>query len=360
MIDFHLDEEQQLIRDTVAAFARERLRPAGHEADESGEVPPALAQEAWELGLAQATIPEACGGFGQEPSAITGTVIAEALAEGDLSIAAHVLSPRLVIDPVVLLGNEQQQAEILSDYTGEEFTPGSAALLEPRWGNSAFDLKTTAVLDGDDYVINGDKCQVALAATSPWIIVYAAADNGIAALAVRAGTAGLEISEREKNLGLNALDTREIHFKDCRVPASMRLGGDASDLIRRCRVAQSAMAVGVGKASLEYACAYAKEREAFGTMIAQKQAIAFMLAEMAIEVDAARLLGQEAAWKLDSGGDAVREVSIARTYAADAVMMITDNGVQVLGGHGFIRDHPVELWARNGRGFAIFEGLASV
>jgi alkylation response protein AidB-like acyl-CoA dehydrogenase len=120
------------------------------------------------------------------------------------------------------------------------------------------------------------------------------------------------------------------------------------------------MAVGVAKASLDYAIDYAKERDAFGQKIAQKQAIAFMLAEMAIEVDASRLLNWEAAWKIEQDGDAAREVSIAHRYAADATMGVTDNGIQVLGGHGFIRDHPVELWARNARGFAIFEGIASV
>jgi acyl-CoA dehydrogenase len=131
-------------------------------------------------------------------------------------------------------------------------------------------------------------------------------------------------------------------------------------MLRRAHVAQSAMAVGVAKAALDYSVEYAKEREAFGVKIGQKQAIAFMLAEMAIEVDASRLLNWEAAWKLDQTDSAVREVALAHRYVADAVMTITDNGIQVLGGHGFIRDHPVELWARNGRGFATFEGLASV
>lgn len=131
-------------------------------------------------------------------------------------------------------------------------------------------------------------------------------------------------------------------------------------MLRRARVAQSAMAVGVAKASLDYAIKYAKDRDAFGMKIAQKQAIAFMIADMATEAEAARLLNYEAAWNLDQGADCRREVAIAHRYSADMAMTVTDNGLQVLGGHGFIRDHPVEMWARNARGFAIFEGIASV
>jgi acyl-CoA dehydrogenase len=144
------------------------------------------------------------------------------------------------------------------------------------------------------------------------------------------------------------------------VPASARLGGDAAPMLRRSRVAQSAMAVGIAKASLDYAIDYAKDRDAFGTKIAQKQAIAFMIADMATETEAARLLNYEAAWNLDQGNEASREVAIAHRYTADMAMQVTDNGLQVLGGHGFIRDHPVEMWARNARGFAVFEGIASV
>ncbi|MFQ5478414.1 MAG: acyl-CoA dehydrogenase family protein [Candidatus Binatia bacterium] len=360
MIDFHLDEDQQLIEETVVSFARDRVRPAAHEADETETIPTDLVEEAWGLGLAQATVPESCGGFGQPGSAVTGAVIAEKLAEGDLAIALHVLSPRLVIDPVVLLGNEEQQKEILPAYCGDSFAAGSAAVMEPRWDANIDHMRCSAVLDGDEYVINGEKCQVPLANSAPWIIVYASDGETVAALAVRQGTPGMEVGEREKNMGVKALETHAVKFNDCRVPASARLGTDASPMLRRARVAQSAMAVGVGKASLDYAIEYAKEREAFGVKIGQKQAIAFMLAEMAIEVDASRLLNWEAAWKIDQNEDATREVAMARRYAADAVMMVTDNGIQVLGGHGFIREHPVELWARNGRGFAVFEGLASV
>ena len=361
MIDFELDEEQQLIRETVASFAAEQIRPAAREADETGVIPEALVKAAWDLGLIQGSVPESYGGYASgEPSAVTGAIVAEGLAEGDLAIALHLLSPRLVVDPVLRLGSEEQKQAILPAYMGDRFAPGSAAVVEPWLGFHFTKMRTTARRDGSHWVIDGDKCQAVLAASAPHVVVYAATDGGIGAFVVASGTPGMTIGEREKNLGLRGLETFEIRFDGCRVPASARLGGDATPMLRRARVAQSAMAVGIAKASLEYAITYAKDRDAFGVKIAQKQAIAFMIADMATETEAARLLNFEAAWNLDQGSEGAREVAIAHRYSADMAMAVTDNGLQVLGGHGFIRDHPVEMWARNARGFAIFEGIASV
>ena len=361
MIDFELDEEQQLIRETVTSFASEQLRPAAREADETGVIPASIIKAAWDLGLIQGSVPESYGGYASgEPSAITGAIVAEGLAEGDLAIALHILSPRLVVDPVLRLGSEDQKKEILPAYLSDAFTPGSAAVVEPWLGFHFSKMRTTARRDGSDWVLDGEKCQAVLAASAPHVVVYAKDGDGIGAFVVPAGTAGMVIGEREKNLGLRGLETYEIRFDGCRVPASARLGGDATSMLRRSRVAQSAMAVGLAKASLDYAIAYAKDRDAFGVKIAQKQAIAFMIADMATETEAARLLNFEAAWNLDQGSEGSREVAIAHRYSADMAMTVTDNGLQVLGGHGFIRDHPVEMWARNARGFAIFEGIASV
>ena len=361
MIDFELDEEQQLIRETVTSFAAEQVRPAAREADETGVIPASLVSAAWELGLIQGTVPESYGGYASgNPSAVTGALVAEGLAEGDLAIALHLLSPRLVVDAVLCLGSEEQKAAVLPTYLGDKFVPGSAAAVEPWLGFHFTKMRTTARKDGADWVIDGEKCQAVAAADAPHIVVYAATDDGIGAFLVPAGTAGLTVGEREKNLGLRGLETYGVTLEGCRVPASARLGGDATVLLRRSRVAQSAMAVGVAKASLDYAIIYAKERDAFGVKIAQKQAIAFMIADMATETEAARLLNFEAAWNLDQGNDCGREVAIAHRYAADMAMAVTDSGLQVLGGHGFIRDHPVEMWVRNARGFAIFEGIASV
>ena len=361
MIDFELDEEQQLIRDTVSAFASEQLRPAAREADETGIIPDSIVKAGWDLGLIQGSVPESYGGYASaEPSAVTGAIVAEGLAEGDLAMALHILSPRLVVDAVIRLGSEDQKNDVLPTYLGDKFVPGSAAVVEPWIGFHFTKMRTKANKEGGDWVIEGEKCQAVLAAKAPHIVVYAATDDGIGAFLVPAGTAGMTIGEREKNLGLRGLETYEIKLTGCRVPASARLGGDATPMLRRSRVAQSAMAVGIAKASLDYAIDYAKDRDAFGTKIAQKQAIAFMIADMATETEAARLLNYEAAWNLDQGNEASREVAIAHRYTADMAMQVTDNGLQVLGGHGFIRDHPVEMWARNARGFAVFEGIASI
>lgn len=360
MIDIRLDEDQALIQETVRSFALEQIRPAAREAEESASIPQGLVAQAWELGLVQAAVPEEYGGQGRS-SAVTGAVIAESMAEGDLAFALHALSPRLVIDPVLHLGSQEQKAQVLRTYCGKTFVPGSAATMEPSW-NFAFNrMETTASKRGGEWVLQGQKCFVPLAADAPWMVVYARDEQGTtAAFLVAQGTPGVEIGEREKNMGVNALETYEVKLSECRLPAAARLGADATAMLRRARVAQSAMAVGVAKAALDYSINYAKEREAFGVKIAQKQAIAFMLAEMAIEIDATRLLCWEAAWKLDRGEDATREACLAKQYAANMVLAVTDHAVQILGGHGYIREHPVERWLRNGRGFAAFEGLVMV
>lgn len=367
MAGFQPTEEQQLIRDTVATFARAQIRPVAREADESGQIPSSVIQPAWELGLVQSTIPEAVGGIGESPSAVTGALVCEELAWGDLSIALHILAPHLVTQPLIALGNEDQQ-QLLRFYTGSDFCTGTAAVIEPRFGFDINELTTTATPHGGDILLNGSKCLVPLAAEAQHLLVYARDPNGLSAFIVPRGTPGLLIHEREKNMGLKAIATYELTLENCRLPASARLIGNLSPLLNRSRVAIASLAVGVARAAFEYATNYAKERRAFGSAIAQKQAIAFMLAEMAVEIDAARLLTWEAAWKIDAGQDvpvgdlsaATREACLAKNYAASMALKVTDNALQVLGGHGYIRDHFVELWLRNARGFATFEGLAMV
>ncbi|HXG18348.1 MAG TPA: acyl-CoA dehydrogenase family protein [Methylomirabilota bacterium] len=369
MVNFQPTEEQQLIQQTVASFAREQMRPAARDADESGQIPNALVQQAWELGLVQSTIPETLGGMGEAPSAVTGVLVYEELAWADLAIALHILTPRLVIQPVLALGNQEQQQQVLPAYTGAAFTPGTAAVMEPRFRFDINELTTTATREHDGYILNGTKCYVPLAAEAQHLLVYARSEEGLTAFLVPPGTPGLTVHGREKNMGLKALATYELTLERCRVPAAARLAGNLAPFLNRSRVALAALAVGVARAAFEYARDYAKERRAFGTAIAQKQAIAFLLAEMATEIDAARLLTWEAAWKIDAGRDtpldstvsgATREACLAKNYAANMALKVTDNAVQILGGHGYIRDHPVELWLRNARGFAVFEGLAIV
>jgi alkylation response protein AidB-like acyl-CoA dehydrogenase len=365
MAGFEPSEEQKLIRHTIAEFAREQIRPLAHDADESGEIPPDLVQQGWELGLVQSAIPQEHNGFGEARSIVTETLILEELAWGDLSIALHLLTPRLVAFPVMEMGTPEQKQRILPGYTGERFRAGSSALTEPRFDFDVTELQTTARADGDGFVLSGRKCFAPLADESDHLLVYARNGDGSAsAFLVERGAPGLQVVEREKNMGIKALATHEIRLDDCRVPGAARLGGDAgcnyARLLNYSRVGLAALAVGVARAAFEYARDYAKDRHAFGVAIARKQAIAFMLAEMAIEIDAARLLTWEAAWRLDRGEDATRESYLAKNYAANMALKVTDNALQVLGGHGYIREHPVELWLRNARGFAAFDGLVTV
>jgi alkylation response protein AidB-like acyl-CoA dehydrogenase len=227
-------------------------------------------------------------------------------------------------------------------------------------------MTTVARRDGNGFVLDGAKCMVALAAASDTLLVWAASANydRVDGFLLARDTPGLSVGEREKNMGLKALETFTLELKGCRVGAEARLGGEGGADFRRAmsqsRVAMAAMGVGVAHAAFDYARDYAKERKAFGVPIATKQAVAFMLADMAIEIDAARLLVWEAAWHLDRGEDAHRESYLARNYVAASALKVADNAVQVLGGHGYIREHPVEMWLRNARGFSALEGLATV
>ncbi len=369
MISFDLSEEQQMIRDTVVAFAADEIRPAARAADETGAIEPGLIGKAWELGLVRGAIPEQFGGYGDARSAVTGALVAEELAFGDLAIAVHTLAPRLLAYPVIEFGTDAQRARLLKPFGGDGFTAGAAALIEARFDFDASALDTIATADGAGFVLNGAKCCVPLAAASDAILVFAATNRdagfgGVDAFIVARGAAGMTISDREQNMGLKGLATYEVKLENCRLGSDARLGGNQGinfiRILSQSRVATAAMAVGVAHAAFEYAKAYAKERRAFGVPIATKQAIAFMLAEMATEIDATRLLVWEAAARLDRGADALKESYQARNYAAQSALMVTDNAVQILGGHGYIREHPVEMFLRNARGFATFDGLATV
>ena len=363
MISFEMTEEQKMIVEAVSKFAVEEMREAARECDEAGQVPRELVDTAWEFELIASHVPEEYDGFG-EHSALTGVLVTEDLAYGDLSIAMHALAPGLVAFPILEAGTDEQKAEYLPLFCDEAFKPATAALIEPRYDFDPNELATTATLEGDEYVLNGQKCYVPLAADADLLLVWAAENGATQGFIVPKGTPGLEIGEREKNMGVKALATYELALSGCHVPRANKLGGgagcDFNRLLNHSRVALAAMAVGVAKAAYEYARDYAKERHAFGEPIASRQAIAFMLADMAIEVDATRLMAWEAAWKLDRGEDATKECYLAKAYADDMVLTVTDRAVQVLGGYGYIRDYPVEMWLRNGRGFVTFDGMAMV
>lgn len=362
MIDFEPTDEQALIIETVRQFAQNEIRPLSRQTDETGQLPMSVIESAHQLGLIANSLPEAQGGGGDR-SALTGALVVEELAWGDLAIALAILSPGLVGFPVADLGSDAQQARILPGLVGSRFVPGSLAVVEPRFDFDVFHPQTTAKRDGDDFLLDGVKCQV------PWIdggndlVVIAADDDGLAAFVVPRDAAGLSI-EPEQKMGVSGLPTVELGLAGVQVPASERLaGGDAEIrlLIDRGRIALAAAGVGVARAAFETARDYAKQRETFGQPIATRQAIAFKLADMAIEIDGARLLIWEAAAALDRGVTGPELARLAR-LAHDQVVRITlpiaDGAVQVFGGHGYIRDYLPELHLRNVTGLASFEALA--
>lgn len=361
MYSFEPNEEQKMLVDAVSRYAENDLRASAEEAEEGRSFPDGLIEKGWEMGILQASIPEEYGGFG-DYSSLTGALAAEELAYGDLAGAMAVMTPNLFVLPILLTGSEEQKKEFIPPVIEMEWKAFTAALIEPSFDFDATDLKTTAIADGDEFVIAGHKTYVPFAADAKAMIVYANLDGVTQGFIVPSDSDGLVVSEeRNKLMSLNALPFYDLKLNDVRVSKSNRLEGDFEAALAASRVALASLAVGVAKASLDYAIEYAKEREVFGVKVAQKQAIAFMLAEMAMEIEASRMLTWEAAWKLDNDKeDAFKAAYLAATGAIDTVMMVTDRGVQVLGGHGYIRDHPVEMWMRNGRGFATFTGLAIV
>ncbi|HLH76374.1 MAG TPA: acyl-CoA dehydrogenase family protein [Candidatus Binataceae bacterium] len=365
MIDFDLSDDQQAVREAVEKFARDEVRPAARAAEEAQEVPPHLLRAFADFGFTRALLPAEFGGAGETRSILTGAVVAEALAWGDMAIALHGLSSHLLALPILEWGSPAQRRQFLPRLAQSDFQPGAAAWMEPRFDFDLSAISLSASPNGDGAVLNGDKCCVPLAAQAETIVVLASDPRRALQLwLVPRQTPGLKLGERERKMGLNGLATYSLHMENCRVPAAALLGeGQACDfarLVAQSRVALAAMGVGLARAAFEYARDYARERRAFGAPIATRQAIAFMLAEMAIEVDAARLLVWEAAVGLDHGRDRSKEAYLARDYVADAALKIADNAVQILGGHGYVRDHPVELWLRNARGLISFEGLALV
>ncbi|HSH02946.1 MAG TPA: acyl-CoA dehydrogenase family protein [Anaerolineae bacterium] len=361
MLDFRLDDEQKMLTESIRRYAEERMRKVFRDAEEEGKIPAEVTQAGWEIGLVPSAIPEEYGGFG-DYSAVTSALGIEQLAWGDLAIALRILAPGAVAMPIVLSGTEAQKEAHLPLFCEEAIPNVAAALTEPRVLYDARALATTATRDGDFYVLNGVKSVVPLADTAETFLVYANEDGQTQAFFVPADSEGLKVGARDKLMGLNALPTFRLELDNCRVPVVNRLGGDAGlnfDLVlNHSRMAMAAAAVGVARAGLEYAKEYAKQRVQFGEPIAHKQSIAFMLAEMAIDIDAAQMMVWEVAWKLDQGQDALAEATELKFFVDDMVVRVADGALQTLGGYGYMREYPVELWLRNARGFATFDGLA--
>jgi alkylation response protein AidB-like acyl-CoA dehydrogenase len=361
VIDFDPSEEQQLIAETVRQFARNEVRPRARDCDEAAKLPAELLQEAHALGLVANAIDERFGGGGAR-SAVTGALVAEELAWGDLALALAILSPALEALPISDFGSDAQKQRWLPALLGDRFRPGALALVEPHYGADPLRPATRARREGGGFRLDGRKCLVPWIEGGEQVLVAAASDAGPRLFRVSRNAPGLRAAP-ERYMGIQALPTAELVLEDVRVPEEDALaqGADAwPRLLQRGRVAQGAMAVGVARAAFEIARDYARERQAFGAPIATKQAIAFKLADMAIEIDAARLLVWEAAWCLDEGRDAQRESTLAYRQAQRVALEVSDGAVQVLGGHGYTREYLPELCLRNARGFACFESLALV
>lgn len=361
MYSFDMTSEQKMLVDTVHRYAEKQLRPIYREAEEHKEVPEDAIQTGWELGLLPGSIEDKYGGFG-EYSAITSALYLEELAWGDVGLSLHLLTPNLFALPIALFGSKKQKETYLPTFCDEEFPKATAAIIEPVYQFDPADLAATAEKEGSEYVINGKKTFVPLAKDAERFLVYANEKGTTQAFIVPADTPGVQVEDRVTMMGAHALAVYNMSFENVRVPKANRLGGlkgiRVNRLLTVSRISLAAMAVGQAKAAYEYALNYAKERVAFGEPIAHRQSIAFMLAEMAIEIESTRLMVWEAAYKFDHKEDASRAAYLAKQYADKMVLEVTDRAVQILGGHGYIREHPVELWLRNGRGFVTWDGLA--
>jgi len=360
MYSFDLTSEQKMLVETVHRFAEQKLRPRYRAVEEAKAVPDTLVQNGWELGLLPGSIDAQYGGFG-EYSALTSALYLEELGWGDVGISLHLLTPNLFALPIALFGSKDQKEKYLSQFCDESFPKATAAITEPVLQFDPAELATTAEKVEGNYVINGKKTFVPLAKEAELFLVYAR-ENGITqAFIVPADTPGIQVGDRVMMMGVHALASYSVQFENVTVSAANRLGGlkgiRLNRLLTVSRIGLAALAVGQARAAYEYAVQYAKERMAFGEPIAQRQSIAFMLANMRIEIEATRLMVWEAAYKLDNQEDAVKAAILAKQYADKMVLEVTDGAVQVLGGHGYVRDHPVELWLRNGRGFAAWDGL---
>jgi acyl-CoA dehydrogenase len=362
MYSFEPSDEQKMLIDAIKRYATNDLRPKARDAEEENLVPPALVEKGWELGLLQASIPEQYGGFG-EYSALTGVLAVEEMAYGDMGGAMAVMTPALYALPILMAGSEEQKQTLLPPVIEAEWQAFTAAMIEPVFNFDPAELSTHAVEDGDHYLISGEKSYVPYAPKAAGMLVYANLDGVTQGFILPSGADGVEVGERQKLLGLNALPVYPIKYDQVKVPKENRLGGvtghELQPILDAACLAQAALGIGVSRAAFDYARDYAKERDVFGVKVAQKQAIAFMLAEMATEIEAIRLLTWEAAWMLDHDKEEKsKQAYLAHQGAADMAMMVTDRAVQILGGHGYIREHPVELWMRNGRGIATLVGLA--
>ena len=368
-MNLELTEEQKLLQKSVREFAESEVRPIAKELDETGRYPRELFRKAAELGLTGVAFPEAEGGAGFDHVAYT--IVIEEISRCCASTGV-ILSVQnsLFCDPIHRFGNEDQKKKFLLPFTrGEKI--GCYALTEPQAGSNAAALQTKAAKKGDRYVINGTKAWITNGGAADAAIVYVNTDplkgeRGITAMVVEKGTPGFKIGKEEKKLGINATACSELIFSDCEVPEANRIGSEgegykvALSTLDGGRIGIASQATGIAQGAFEAALKWSQERTAFGHPIAQFQAIQFMLADMATEIDAARLLVRKAAWKQDSGARFSLEAATAKLFASEMSTRVAHKAIQIHGGYGYSREYPVERAYRDARITEIYEGTSEI
>ena len=364
LFDLTPTDEQKMIVEATREFAAEQLRPNAAGAEAECAAPEALLKRSVsELGVTLVGIPEALGGMGSERSATTGVLVAEALAHGDMGLAVACLAPAGVSNALVLWGDEQQQATYLPAFVGDDVPAAALAVVEPHPLFDPFVLRTQARRTSGGFVLDGVKSLVPRADKAELFVVAADLEGAPALFIVESGTNGVTI-EADPGMGLRAASLARLHLADVHVPAGALLGGEKTDSYAECirlsRLGWSALALGTAQAVLDYVIPYVNERQAFGEPISHRQAVAFMVANIGIELEGARLVTLRAAARAEQGKSFARETALARRLTAEYGMKIGSDGVQLLGGHGYVKEHPVERWYRDLRAVGVMEGVVLV
>jgi alkylation response protein AidB-like acyl-CoA dehydrogenase len=368
-MDFGYTPEQQQLRKTVRKFTEVEIKPHVMEWDETQEFPSGVFRELGRMGVLGAVFPEELGGSGY--SYVDYSIVVEELARVDpsiaLSAAAHV---SLCTNHIFVAGSGEQRARYIPKLASGEWI-GSWALTEPESGSDASGTRTKAVRDGDCWVIDGSKTFITNGHYADVCVVMAVTDrsassHGISAFIVEKGTPGFRPGRKENKLGMRCSPTSEMIFTGCRVPASQLCGKpgegfvDSLRILDGGRISIAALSVGIAQGAYEAALHYSKQRKQFGRFISEFQAVQNKLADMATEIDAARLLTLRAAWLKDSGASVNKESSMAKLYASEAAVRATNEAVQIHGGYGFIKDYPVEKFYRDVKLCTIGEGTSEI
>jgi alkylation response protein AidB-like acyl-CoA dehydrogenase len=363
-ISFRLTPEQRELQALAHDFAERELRPVSAEWDRREDFPPGLLARAAALGLTSHAVPEAFGGGGA--SAVTSALIAEELSWGCAALAATLAATMFPVRPLVAFGTDEQRARWLPRLASPDGCLGAIAFTEPGAGSDVGAIQATARRDGEAFVLDGEKVYVTNGGIADVTVVFAKLDGSLSAFVLERGDPGVTAGRKERKLGLRASYTGSILLDGARIPTDRLLGEEgqgfaiAMDFFEHSRPQVAAAAVGVARAALEHATAYARDRQAFGKPLIAKQGVSFKLADAAMRVEAARLLVWRACEALDRGEDAGLLGSYAKAFAADTAMAVTTDAVQILGGAGIMADHPVEKWMRDAKVFQVVEGTSEI